>query len=163
MAHNSSYKSRSPRRKGPQTAPEQEVVEAIFKGLWSLLSWIFGKAKGRGGKKAAQKAQVQRLIEGWEQVELYLLQEQGKILAVSEADKILDAALQLHGVEGETMGERLKRAADYFPYELYQQIWQAHKLRNALAHEVGVKISTQELIQAVSTFRSALYHLQILT
>jgi len=54
--------------------------------------------------------------------------------AVTAADKLLDYALG-QVVSGETMGERLKNAPRAFPRDIYQGLWDAHKMRNALVHE----------------------------
>jgi len=83
-------------------------------------------------------------------------------LSVSEADKLIDAAFLTMGFSGQSMGERLKASEKWFPADLYQEIWQAHKLRNTLAHEVGVVASQSEAKQAVGSIRKALYHLKIL-
>ena len=54
--------------------------------------------------------------------------------AVIVADKLLDYILTQIS-SGETMGERLKNAGEAFPRDVYQGIWDAHKMRNALVHE----------------------------
>ena len=55
--------------------------------------------------------------------------------AVIKADNILDSALSKL-TTGATMGERLKNARPYFQdYAVYQGLWDAHKVRNALVHE----------------------------
>ena len=56
--------------------------------------------------------------------------------ALITTDKALDNALR-DLVSGETMGERLKNAYTLFDKTLYNQIWSAHKMRNALVHESG--------------------------
>lgn len=94
-------------------------------------------------------------------VERHLLQETTKGLAVTEADKLLDASLQVRGLAGESMAERLKAAQSLFSPSLYQEIWEAHKLRNSLAHEVGATVTSSQALKAVQTIRQALYHLNI--
>ena len=56
--------------------------------------------------------------------------------ALITADKTLDAALR-DVVQGEAMGERLKNSRHLFDKSLYNKIWGAHKMRNALVHEAG--------------------------
>ena len=152
--------SRSPRRsKRQDSSPEQAVVEGVVKGLGQLLKFIFG----RGGKGGGQNnEQLQKIRALWPAVEGHLAQESTYALAVSEADKLLDSALQATGVAGESMGERLKAAQPNFPASMYQDIWDAHKLRNHLAHEMGATVGRAEAQQAVRTFRSALQHLTVL-
>ena len=155
-------------RKKPTTSPEQEVVEAILKGIWSVLAFFFrlifrqGKPEGVRPDGTEWIRQRQAIEEFWQDVEFHLMQEHTRALAVSEADKLLDAGLQLQKVPGQTMGERLKAAESKFPRELYQQIWEAHKLRNSLAHEVGASVAQAEAEKAVRSFRAALNYIGIL-
>jgi hypothetical protein len=150
------------RPKKPTVSPEQAFIEGVVGAVWGIFKFLFGK-KGEGPGGESAKVQAAALAESWGQVELHLLQEHTRALAISEGDKILDAALKLHRVAGQTMGERLKAAEPLFASDLYQQIWVAHKLRNQLAHEVGASVSANEASQAVAAFRSALYHLSILS
>ena len=62
-----------------------------------------------------------------------------------EIDKLLDYTFKKSGVRGETMGERLKNAKSKFKYSDYQNIWNAHKARNKLAHEFDYKMSISEM------------------
>jgi len=155
----------SPRRttkKSNTTTPEVAIVEGILKGLGAILGLFFEAF--RTGSSTSSKGKVSRaqIQEGWERVELHVLNEATAPLAVSEGDKLVDAALQSAGVKGTNMGERLKNAQDLFPEHLYQALWNAHKLRNTSAHEVGAQVSPAAAREAVSTFRSALYHLKAL-
>ena len=155
------YNKRPRRSQGP--APEQVVVEAVAGSLWRLLKFLFSKRGSGGSKRSAYfEEQVAKIREGWQDVDRDLLQENTQALAVSEADKLLDAALQAKNIAGETMGERLKMAVSYFPGQMYDDIWQAHKLRNHLAHEIGARVSQQEAVTAVNHIRGALRHLGIL-
>jgi hypothetical protein len=156
---------RRPRSKSSSsssTSPEVAIVEGILKGIGAILGLFFEAFRsGSSGSKTSRvgKAQIQ---EGWDRVEMHLVQEATAALAVSEGDKLLDAAFQYSGIKGATMGERLKNAAHRLPEDLYQSVWDAHKLRNTLAHEVGAHVSMNSARTAVSAFRSALYHLKVL-
>jgi hypothetical protein len=78
----------------------------------------------------------------------------GLQLAIFEADKLLDHALKNRGYPGETMGERLKSARSSFMNN--DAVWQAHKLRNRLAHEQNVQLNGFSTDQALRGFRAAL-------
>lgn len=78
----------------------------------------------------------------------------GLQLAVFEADKLLDHALKSRGYGGQTMGDRLKDARGSFMNN--DAVWQAHKLRNRLAHEQDVQLSGMAVDQALRGFRGAL-------
>jgi len=56
--------------------------------------------------------------------------------ALISADKCLDNALG-DVVEGKALGERLKNGQNKFDRTVYNNIWEAHKIRNSLIHEVG--------------------------
>lgn len=57
--------------------------------------------------------------------------------AVMEADKLLDYVLKSKRIKGDTLGERLKNAKHLFKTSSYNRVWEAHKLRNRLAHEMN--------------------------
>lgn len=77
--------------------------------------------------------------------------------ALSEADKLFDHALKQQGYPGETMADRLKAAKSSFSsYSFYDGIWRAHKLRNALAHEVGFDLVPSQAREALGDFERGL-------
>lgn len=78
--------------------------------------------------------------------------------AVLELDKLLDLALQKRGYTG-SLGEKLKATDKVWSRK--QAVWDAHKLRNRLAHELNAKVSERELQTAVSGFRQALRDLGV--
>jgi hypothetical protein len=79
---------------------------------------------------------------------------EGMILAVIDADKLLDEALKKRNYRGKTMGERLVAAQR----ELSDNdgVWYAHKLRNRLVHEPNVRLKKREAQNALSGFRQGL-------
>jgi hypothetical protein len=74
--------------------------------------------------------------------------------AVMEADTLVDYAMKQSGVPGDTMGERLKHAGSRFSN--VNNIWTAHKLRNALAHEAAFDLVPTQAREAVTYFRQGL-------
>lgn len=72
--------------------------------------------------------------------------------AILDADKLLDYVLSKKGFEG-TLGEKLKRAGARF-FDL-DSVWNAHKLRNRVAHELG-DINRDEAKRALGWFKRAL-------
>lgn len=67
-------------------------------------------------------------------------------LAIIEADVILDETLRKRGFAGSSLGERLKSVS---PNQLasLQDAWEAHKIRNRIAHEGSDFVLTQRLAQ----------------
>lgn len=63
-------------------------------------------------------------------------------LAVLEADIILDDIVETMYLPGSTLGERLQRV-ERSDFETIDQAWEAHKMRNKLAHEGGDYVLTQ--------------------
>jgi hypothetical protein len=74
-------------------------------------------------------------------------------LAVIEADILLDTMLEEKGVPGMTIGERLKvlKTGDM---KTLNQAWEAHKIRNAIAHQgADFLLSEREAKRVVSLYR----------
>lgn len=82
--------------------------------------------------------------------------------AVIEADKFVDDVLKSAGFRGETMGERLTIIK---PDELLnlQYLWDAHKLRNLVAHDPNFRLTHQQVLWAIEAFESVLRELGALT
>lgn len=57
-------------------------------------------------------------------------------LAVIEADKLVDAVLKKANITGNSMADRLRKTESMVDRGVYQGMWDAHKLRNSLVHEV---------------------------
>ncbi len=79
--------------------------------------------------------------------------------ALIDADKLFDFVLKKKGIKGETLGERLKNAKAFFDHDMYQQVWEAHKLRNRLVHEVDFSVDTNILSKQFWTLRTAIVKL----
>ena len=76
------------------------------------------------------------------------------VTTVINGDKLLDKALMEMGVPGKTMGDRLKKCGDRFTN--LNGVWQAHKLRNAIAHETDVEVSYKRAYNALQIYKQAL-------
>ena len=75
-------------------------------------------------------------------------------ITVINGDKLLDKAMMEMGVPGKTMGDRLKWCGDKFTN--LNGVWQAHKLRNAIAHETDVEVSYKRAYNALAIYKQAL-------
>lgn len=69
--------------------------------------------------------------------------------AILDADNLLDFALEKKGYKG-TLGEKLKKSSKFLGNS--QEIWNAHKLRNRIVHELDIKISFEEIDGALFVF-----------
>ncbi len=76
--------------------------------------------------------------------------------ALIRADKVLDLALK-RMVKGESLGERLKNAQDVFSsWEIYDNLWKAHKIRNKMVHEAGFEPPHYVIKDALEKIRRGL-------
>jgi len=82
-------------------------------------------------------------------------------IALIEADHLLDEALHGAGVPGATIGDRLKKVR---PEQLpnVDDVWQAHKLRNRIAHEGNFVLKRDLAERALTVYEKALENLGLL-
>lgn len=74
-------------------------------------------------------------------------------LAILEADILLDVLVRDLRLPGENLGERLK-AADRKRFVTIDQAWEAHKIRNAIAHEgSGFTLGQREAKRVISLYQ----------
>ncbi len=115
-------------------------------GLWRV---AFGsKRAGRFNRVQllAQYAQIEQLIDSGDTIHA--------AQAVVRADSFLDGVMKQAGGQGSSFGERLRSLEGEFDRSLYQQLWDAHKLRNRIAHE-HPQISVGQARSALQAFRRA--------
>lgn len=72
--------------------------------------------------------------------------------AIMEADKILEEIVARLPVAGNTLGERLKNV-EPGDFLTINEAWEAHKVRNRIAHEPGFQLSEREAKLAVERYR----------
>ncbi len=79
-------------------------------------------------------------------------------LAIIKADSLIDDILCLHGCPGNDMGERLK-SLNRDDYKHLDDLWEAHKVRNRLAHEPDYHINKDEAKKVINLYHVALEEL----
>ena len=82
--------------------------------------------------------------------------------AVLESDKLTNFVLGRMQISGETMGQRLKSAGNRFSPKIYQGLWDAHKIRNRLVHEMDNEILNYEAKEAIEKYQAALKDLGVI-
>ncbi|MFZ2484356.1 MAG: hypothetical protein WAX80_01060 [Minisyncoccia bacterium] len=90
----------------------------------------------------------------WEQVLKYMNSNSSSDwrLAVIEADVILEELLRSLGYEGESVGEMLK-SVDKSDFLTIEHAWEAHKVRNAVAHSGGdFQLNERETRRVIGLF-----------
>lgn len=107
-------------------------------------------------RKGASHLDVDRYRSRWLAIEQSLTRDQpaSSHMAILNADKLVDQALKERGFGGQTMGERMKTAKSIWSNR--NAIWEAHKLRNQVAHEPDANISYESARTALAGFKQAL-------
>ena len=107
-------------------------------------------------KKSPVRLDVERYRIDWLKIEQKLKKDDVSSyhLCVLNGDKLVDRALKELGIKGATMGERMKNNKDSWTSR--NNIWEAHKLRNRIAHESDVSVGYDEARRALMGFKQAL-------
>ncbi|WKZ29383.1 MAG: hypothetical protein QY323_01485 [Patescibacteria group bacterium] len=127
----------------------------IVRAVWSFVRRLFASNRLEGMDRKAIQArwtEIERMLESGGEMHLKI--------AVMEADKLLDHALKAMAMPGKTLGERLKYAA--YKYPKIRNVWNAHRLRNSLAHEASFYLDPGMAKRAVKDFKEALHTLHLL-
>ena len=81
-------------------------------------------------------------------------------IAVMEADNILNDALRYAGIRGTNLGEKLKNIkCSHMPN--LEDVWDAHKLRNEIAHETNFTLKRDTVERALDAYGAALKNLGV--
>jgi|AntRauTorcE11897_2_1112592.scaffolds.fasta_scaffold00242_9 hypothetical protein len=86
--------------------------------------------------------------------------EAGRQQAIVEGDKLVDYVLRQYKISGDTMADRMRSAESMIPN--YNQLWEAHKLRNKLVHEQNVKLMSKDINRSLKTYQETLKGLKAL-
>lgn len=111
-----------------------------------LAAYVWWRLRRRAWLPARERARLRR---AW----AYAVGVRDPALRVLEAEKVVDQLLGSLGYRG-SFGEKLKVAGPRLHNR--EALWRAHKLRNRLAHEPGVRIAEQEAQRAVRAFGNVL-------
>ncbi|MBI4034375.1 hypothetical protein HY380_00585 [Candidatus Saccharibacteria bacterium] len=123
------------------------IAVIVFGFAVLVLIGVFGKFKPR---HLNQKYFERKWLELLTRVRT----QDGMVLAIIDADKLLDDALRRRGFSGKTMGERLVDAQRTLTNN--DAVWFAHKLRNRLVHESEARIREREAKAALAAIRQGL-------
>ena len=126
-----------------------------------ILDFFIKKRKSRLGALSGGDRELVR--REWKEIEelLSLKTPSGRKDALIRADRVLDLALKRIST-GETMGERLKNAQKSFSnYAIYDGLWKAHKMRNAMVHEAGFELPYYSVEKAIERINRGLRDLGV--
>lgn len=130
-----------------------------------LFGFISGGRKPRrkrgGGRTSHNRAPVQtmprdQIFARWQTIEAMAASGGGNGLrqAINEADKLLDHVMRQQGASGDSMADRMRSFNNRWSHR--DDIWRAHKIRNALAHEIGYDLVPSQAKEALGDFKVAL-------
>lgn len=127
--------------------------------IWFLIGIIIFGALilfviARFGPRRQPRLNQQYYQQQWAELLARVKTPDGMVLAIIDADKLLDQALKKHRFRGKTMGERLVSAQRVITDN--DAVWYAHKLRNRLVHEPNVRLKKKEAQLALTGFRQGL-------
>ena len=88
----------------------------------------------------------------WTEIQQHIIENspQAWKIAIIEADILLEETLTNAGYVGVTIGEKLK-SANTTSFTTLQDAWEAHKVRNQIAHQGGDFILTKKIAQETLT------------
>ena len=123
------------------------IVLVVGVILFAFIS--FGKGRGK-------VLNVERYRTRWMEIEQSIIRdnEASYHMAILNADKLVDQALKDRGFSGQTMGERLKATRGKLSHR--EDMWTAHKLRNRIAHEEGVRVNYNQARRSLNAFKHTL-------
>lgn len=101
------------------------------------------------------------IYRAWRAVEEQLISSNASDwkLAVMSADAAMGEALEDMKIEGATMADKLKALGESHRLRSYEMLWDAHKVRNEIAHEPRRMLSQEEARRIVQHFADALKEL----
>lgn len=85
--------------------------------------------------------------------------EGGYAIAIIEADSLIESTLGRMGFVGKSIAQRLRSVT---PSELpsINDVWEAHKVRNKIAHETDFSPTKEETMRALAVYKKALEELK---
>ena len=133
------------------------IVSVIV--LVIVLFILIDRFKKAGRSKNLDK---QYFKKKWEEIEkaANMKSEMGYKMAIIEADKLLDDAFKKLMMPGSDMGSRLK--VIIYKYPNLRKVWEAHIVRNKIAHESSFKLYDSTAKKSLNTYKEALKEIGIL-
>jgi len=103
-----------------------------------------------------------RAVSAWAAVQKHFFAGNANDLkvAIMEADNILNDALRYAGIRGINLGDRLKHVKQSQIPNL-EDVWEAHKVRNEIAHETSFPLKRDTAERALEAYRIALKNLGV--
>lgn len=137
------------------TAAVVFIIITIF--FWFRVRGIIKEGKKKDQEViATEPISTPKKNERWEEVLRHFRSENSSDwrLAIIEADTILDYMMQSLGYQGKNLGERLKQV-DRSNFSTIDSAWEAHKVRNRIAHEgISFKLTKEQARRVIGQYES---------
>ncbi len=104
--------------------------------------------------KRPKKLNIQDYTKKWREIQALCKDKKTWPMAILGADALLSEVLKKRKINGKTTGERLVSAQKLFSN--HDSVWQAHKLRNRIAHGEQKTVKENEVKKALIAIRQAL-------
>lgn len=147
------------------------IAYFISVGLIALLVYlsvrehqIAAEDEARYGYLPPEEAEDQTEHARWRHVETLIesASESEWRQAIIEADIMLDDVLASYGYPGDSVGEKLK-AGDPARFRTLQDAWDAHKVRNDIAHQGSAfRLSEQMAHRTIAKYRNVFLEFQVI-
>lgn len=147
------------------------VITTIFSGItfyslykiWEINNFDWEKYKAIFFIENKDEAEKVMVDKKWVDILGHLESDRPAswTLAIIESDKILDELLKEKGFDGANVGERLK-SEKAGKLKNLQDAWEAHKIRNKIAHESGYILEKRDARKAIAHYESVFRELGFL-
>ncbi len=144
------------------------AVAGIIHNSWKLRAINLEEQKIYGALPESSILDEEEVIElkneKWDKVIKYMNSESASDwrLAIIEADVMLEELLRTIGYEGGSVGEMLK-SVDKSEFLTIEDAWEAHKIRNAIAHSGGdFQLNERETKRVVALFEKVFKEFEVI-
>lgn len=132
------------------------ITAVLITGMGALIGLaIWGKTNKKKSRLSAY--QLKKIRTHWSDIETKMKEKKWRE-AVLDADILLDQVLTMKKLSGD-LGSKLKKSG--YLFSDINGVWEAHKCRNRLVHELDSKITATEAKKMISRFKQALNDLSV--
>lgn len=110
--------------------------------------------------KFPKRVNREQFMDRWKQIQQRCSDESQWVVAIIEADNLLDEALKKKRFKGKTNGQRLVRAQKNFTDN--DAVWFGHKLRTKIDMNPGFKLTQNDVQKALIGLRQGLKDIGVL-
>ncbi len=133
-----------------------DIIGGVLIGIVVVIAVVLNKRSH--GNYSLDKRYFQRR---WTKLQKLCSDRKLWYKAIVDADNLLDEALKRKHFKGKSTGERLVSAQHYFSSN--DSLWFSHKLKNRIEEEDLRKLTKQQTLDALASFKLALTDIEALS